>query len=135
MGCVGQESVDKHKNLSFRRELIGGVSYVDASEAEPNENHLFVLRERFEGFDQGLGVFLQRFNGLDWSWIDPGGGEFDGSDAVTGGFKEGFELVPDPSSMISVVNQHKVLFSLHNPGSTILVCAVGRFLVYCGKER
>lgn len=104
MGCVGQESVDEHKNLSFRRELVGGVSNVDASEAEPNENHLLVLRVRCEGFDQRLGVFLESFNGLDWAWIDPGGGEFDGSDAVTGGFKEGFELEPDPCSVISVVN-------------------------------
>lgn len=104
MCCVGQEGVQEHKNLNFRREFVGGESDVDASEAGSNENHLFILWKRFEGVDQWLRVLINGFNSLDWSWIDPGGGEFDGSDAVAGGFKEGLELVPDPGSMISVVN-------------------------------
>lgn len=104
MGCVGQEGVEEHKNLNFRRKYVGCESNVDASEAGSNENHLFVLSERFEGFDQRLRVFVHGSNGLDWSWVDSGGGEFDGSDAVAGGLKEGLELVPDPGSMISVVN-------------------------------
>lgn len=104
MGCVGQEGVEEHKNLNLRREYVGGESNVDAAEAESNQNHLFVLWKRFEGFDQRFGVFVDGSNGLDWSWIDPGGGEFDSSNAVAGGLKEGLELVPDPGSMISVVN-------------------------------
>lgn len=104
MGCVGQEGIEEHKNLNFRRKFLGGVSNVNASEAGSNQNHLFVLWERLEGLDQRFGVFFEGSNSLDWSWINPGGGEFDCSDMVAGGLKEWLELVPDPGSMKSVVN-------------------------------